>query len=912
MFKKIIYTLCIPLLLFSFINQGDVFAQQNTVEFIGESEEGTSQFIIEDEYSTTSQFPPIFVEDITIQKNTYSSGQNIEGTITFSNAGSINHSDIYYSISLLQYNPEDVILEEEIDFAVPDAVHDTQMYGPIYIKNRSTQTTNFSFQIPKGIDGEVFGLSISAHTQTGLPLGNKTQTFGSITDGLPSLKLQNSYQIIDDTRFGSNEGPVLSSSSEGIFVLEFFNSTNEDIRVQPHVEVYNRIVLGEALDTYTQEYITIPAQSTSLIDVPAKYMPNAGVYVALVTLLDEQGYTRASRVQFRYIIDQGLIATIQTVTTDSQIAIKNTPINVTVSFSGAPQNIQTGQIQTIGEATLSVRLYDTKTNALIGESSVTDSIFDVTYGTHVLSVVPTSHSQSVRAEAQIHKGDTVLWTYDTVITPEDEIIEKDSNVLFYVLSILAVIILTFILVFIRNKKHIPTVLFIFVSVGTLGFVGEVWGNYVLTIQESFPTRTQDGSIINNPHVVARLTNPVSLSLPSQVLAEVEWLYLEGNLIRPKIVQNYYYRDNMSGMIVISNSSLGDWAALRGGGLNGEYVVRVSVPAYNLVQTRNFYLLPTAPAPYGLEVTCPQLQGDDVVVRWYANGGKNSVVLRDNANTTIYSVGYDNSFTKTLNTLRFSDLNYNINYSLRITRELPNITDYQFASSNTSRGFWGSNSITKTFSCPPSDPVIEPQLNLSCSVNPPLVDPNQSVNLTVASSGHTGAVTYEWEGYSQNGNALSILGGFPYSRAIRVDATDAEGLSGTTYCQINVSTDICEGNECDEGNSDDTSDDGENSSGEPDNLKTFKITPKIVDTISGKCRLFLEVSGVHSCQLYNRANQPSSQVFNTNSSGVIRVQGETEFPVGLHSLWCKTSIDEDMVKLSNQSLQCFSNPSLREI
>ncbi len=405
--------------------------------------------------NNSQTIPRVVIENISLDKEIYNSGETVTGKIKFLNIGDSNQSDIYYAISLAG------------DFStstnawnIPNIIYDTKTFGPLIIKSGESSEINFSYNLPDGISGEGLGLRVLTQLQTGLPISWNNAFFKKIEGQDIPLEVKQNYISVDGQDFSSQSGPTIYPNNNAEIKIKLYNPTDKEIIVSPYIEIFDRFISDNILKTIQKEFLKIPAKSEKDLIIPVDKNLEPKVYLSRISLYDLNKKLRAPKLQTRYIIGGKPIATIQTVYTNDTSLTKNKPLNLSVSYSGSPRDLNTGQDLKIGEAVLNVKLFNEENNELIGENSITKSDFDVDFGTVDIQVVPKKYAQKIRVEAFIIKDQNILGKYNTSIN----LPEKKSDFLFSYIDfvIISILLLGFISLFIFRKK-INTKLFFCIS-----------------------------------------------------------------------------------------------------------------------------------------------------------------------------------------------------------------------------------------------------------------------------------------------------------------------------------------------------------------------------------------------------------------------------------------------------------------
>jgi hypothetical protein len=470
----------------------------------------------------------VIVKNLKLDKKVYNTGDTINGSITFENPTNTDQSGVYYTLILSgEYSTEPG------RYNLPDKSYDGKTLGPVFVPAGKEVEVNFSYEIPKGISGKKLGIFASGHLLSGLPLGFDNAFIDEITGDLPILNIERAYLEVDGNKYGNQVGPTLYATSTGSMKFEIKNDIKESITITPLVEIFDRNTYGELLKSYKEQPVTIEANSKKEISIKLDKTLDPKVYENKVSFLDSDGFLRAEKVTFRYIVG-GLIATVQNVVVAKNFE-KGKPLDVIVFFSGNPTDINTGTAPLIGEALLSVKFFDNDSNALIGENSVKDLNFDVDLGSTTVGVVPDENVKNLRIETEIIKDEKVLGKYVTVINVENEQSSSGlKNTILIILGILTLILIVTSFIFRRNKKIISISVLLIILIVT---------SAILFLKDDMLKKASAWTQIVTPY--------------GTVLQPTSWIYVSGNVWESKC-QNAKFG-------VTIYSSIGGYPQVQSGG-----------------------------------------------------------------------------------------------------------------------------------------------------------------------------------------------------------------------------------------------------------------------------------------------------------------------------------------------------------
>ncbi len=400
------------------------------------------------------------ITGVSLDKSSYNSGDTVSGTTDLINNGGADVPDIYLDVSLAGgYS------NSPSSYHIPKTIYDTKSFGPIYIRAGESLSVPFSYFLPSNVGGNNLGIRVKARLASGLFLGFK-DSFINVSGGNPFLKVQNAYIGIGKNVYTINAGPTIYASTTAVLHVGVYNGASSAMTVSPKVEIYNRIVQGDALKSANLSKVKIPAKGNYEILIPLDLMDNIpGVYVARLSLLDDTGNLAAEEVDYRYIV-AGLVATIQSVSLNKQ--------SLVISYSGSTHDIGTTSAEIFGQADLKAKIFNDKTNELIGESNGQVSL-DADYATTSLNIGTKGEAQSKRVEITIEKDGKILASYHNVfISPDNSAQFSPSTMLFAALILIILIVIGIITVKSRNKKVGLSMFFAFALItGAIIFTGDV-------------------------------------------------------------------------------------------------------------------------------------------------------------------------------------------------------------------------------------------------------------------------------------------------------------------------------------------------------------------------------------------------------------------------------------------------------
>lgn len=297
-----------------------------------------------------------YVENIKLDKNTYTAGDTVTGTFVLYTDADVAVPEMYYTVSLAgDYQPD----------TLAGIFYDTKYFGPIFLNPHERKTVDFSYVLPKGVDGKGLGIQIQARSKIGNSMG-WSDAFLTITGGLPMVTVTDASLLVNNKNFALQVGPTIKKGDTSVVTISVKNPSSASITLVPHVKYYDRAVTQQFLLESALDQVTLKAGqiSTVKINVPV-FDGKAGVYIGVVTFPDLNNIERAPAIGFRYIV-AGSMVTIQNIVSDKQYGIKGDVVTVHLSMTGSPYDIVTYKIPETGEVSVSVTLLNEK-NATVAQ-----------------------------------------------------------------------------------------------------------------------------------------------------------------------------------------------------------------------------------------------------------------------------------------------------------------------------------------------------------------------------------------------------------------------------------------------------------------------------------------------------------------------------------------------------------------
>ena len=395
------------------------------------------------------------ISKVTLSKTAYAQSDTVTGSFNLVNSGSQTASDLYYRISLAgQYDKNQI---PKIIYAQAD------LQGPLSVAGSKTSVVNFSYKLPAYIGGSGLGIKIDLVTKQGQPLAWANGLF-TVAGSMSAVTVDNFSIGLGGQFFTPTTGPTVHEGETPTVVVGLTNPQKTSMTLSAQIKIYNRVVTGDALYSSTSVafVLTANAKKTLTYNLPL-FDKTPGVYAGTINFVDANGASHSPVLEFRYIIG-GDIATIQSVNTGKGVAIKGQKVNVSVTYSGAPFDTRTLQGINVGNADLSVTLYNEK-DELVGQASSSVSVTDV--ATQFLGITALTDARALRADAVLTKGGKTLSKLSTSFSPALNTLSSTpvvptssapSGLIIWLLVAAGVLVLLIVGVFIikKNKQSPPT------------------------------------------------------------------------------------------------------------------------------------------------------------------------------------------------------------------------------------------------------------------------------------------------------------------------------------------------------------------------------------------------------------------------------------------------------------------------
>ncbi len=388
--------------------------------------------------------PQIYVNNLVLDKTTVQQGAVVTGHADFINRGNAASSDIYY----------DVILDGNFVNRVPQAMYDSIRQGPVSLDIGESKRVNFSYALPVGFAGADMGVRLQAVLKSGIHMGWSDAHL--IVNGTSTiLKAGSASLVVDGKSYLPDSGPTVSTGNSVAYNVTLTNPLKSDITVLPHVQVY-RYGAGNVIVSDTKgDAVTIPAgksvqTSVSLPDLNG----NSGVYYGNLSFVDNGNSQKSQDMTFRYII-AGNIVTIQSVSADQTSAVTGDTVNVTVTYTGAPVNIDDGQHVANGMVNMTVTAFDAEGHQVGQAAGEVDASKPVQAS--LIAVPITANANALRFDVKVQMGSSILSQYSgNILTASNRSVlpltAKSKMALYLAMAISLVAILLGVILIRKSKK----------------------------------------------------------------------------------------------------------------------------------------------------------------------------------------------------------------------------------------------------------------------------------------------------------------------------------------------------------------------------------------------------------------------------------------------------------------------------
>lgn len=344
--------------------------------------------------------PKIYVSNLSIDRTSALEGDTVNGEFKLSNGGNTPSSDVYYKIMLVG------------GFKDREArrVFDYTQKGPVDVDEGESRNIHFSYVLPRGVAGEDLAVRVQAVLKSGVRMG-WADTHISI-EGQPSpVNILGAALIIGDKMYAADSGPTLTYGQKVLYAMTVKNESPNQIVLTPHFSVYRYGAGDQKVKDVDADAVVLGPNETKdvRLDLPDAGS-QAGVYFGDVSFTNKADGIKSEILSFRYILD-GDIVTIQGVSANDTNVAPGSNVRVSVTYTGAPVDISSGNRREIGGVTLLVTALD-RSGQEIGRA-IQEVLASSPVQTAVVVVPIKLAADEVRYEVTAEKDGKTLSTYSS-------------------------------------------------------------------------------------------------------------------------------------------------------------------------------------------------------------------------------------------------------------------------------------------------------------------------------------------------------------------------------------------------------------------------------------------------------------------------------------------------------------------
>ncbi|GEM_PF-2713408 len=364
----------------------------------------------------TIQMVRVFVRDVTLAKQEYNAGEEVQGTFTLANNGTEHLSDVHYLIRLAG---------EYAENGLPAVIYDSTSNGPVFVKAKESKVVSFSYKLPVHIAGEGLGIQIRAMFRTGQPMGWSDARM-VVKGKMQFVSVEKAMLVIKDSEFIPGTGPTVEKGQEITAKVTLRNPTDKSTTLTPVVTMYNRSIASEPLATERKAAFSVAAGATKEVLIPLPTFNNTPrVYAGEIEFLDATGNPQATPVLVRYIVE-GEIAIIERISTDQQSVKKGENISFTIEVGAAPPMVTAGSkaigTMPVGKVDFLITIRNERDEVVAEQVKIID------LSTHTLTqkiVVPALRdANQLKIRATVVKDKKELASYATNLADVREVAPK--------------------------------------------------------------------------------------------------------------------------------------------------------------------------------------------------------------------------------------------------------------------------------------------------------------------------------------------------------------------------------------------------------------------------------------------------------------------------------------------------------
>ncbi|MEI6480144.1 MAG: hypothetical protein WCO12_01300 [bacterium] len=388
--------------------------------------------------------------NLSFEDRVYKPGDTVKASFTFVNKDSFDYSDISLSPYLEVFSSTTKAFDV---YGIQNKV------GSYFIPRSSSKVISFEYTIPQSgnitKDASV-RLVASVFQGTGAslgPVGSSIKVDGLIS----SVNVVNAYLKVSNNIYGVQEGPVISSTTPAHLIVKLQNNTGDAISLKPKITIFDLQPSRPEVGDKTYSVLSLKKRESHDLDIELPQIVKPGVYAGELRLFDEKGIERSTLITSRWIID-GDMVTIPSVTIDKTTLKKGEQANVTVVYTGAPVNIGTRGVYSVGKGELKVTLFGNENQVVAEDKKEVD--FDTLNSNAVFNLVTKEDVSKLSVLVIALKGEKELARYSTLLTDPDVPVVVESpikNIIVFSIFSLIVLLLVFFAFFkIKSRKKLPT------------------------------------------------------------------------------------------------------------------------------------------------------------------------------------------------------------------------------------------------------------------------------------------------------------------------------------------------------------------------------------------------------------------------------------------------------------------------
>lgn len=369
--------------------------------------------------------PNIFVKEINLKQSAFNESDIIEGTFLILNAEKETARGLSYSISLDQNRD---VLNKKI----------YSVSGPVYFDRTLEQS--FSYPVPKIFPEGDYKLKIQLFSQSGIALGWKTADISIKGTGI-YLNISSSY-IIKDQRFLTPDAALVFDAGVSPKIkFTVFNPIADKINFTPQTEVYFSYESAKPLENFSGTANDLSSKETRDISFDLPKYQKPGLYVAKIILMNND-IAISKPINFSWTI-KGLSAEIVNAEINADSLEAGKEIKVAVEFAGMADRVD------VGEAKISVNIYDGKTNKSIASGEKNVAVGAIVKE-EIFSLTPKINSSNFLVEIKMEKDGKDIASYSINATNPgvyDPNTAKNDLLKEYLIAFLLILIIIFFVLF---------------------------------------------------------------------------------------------------------------------------------------------------------------------------------------------------------------------------------------------------------------------------------------------------------------------------------------------------------------------------------------------------------------------------------------------------------------------------------